>query len=208
MRPSLVCVSGGNIIQEECSEYMRNKLDLLPGQVFTSSPGSLPCKFVIHAVGPLWKDGTKGEMNELYEATSSSLDEAEKLAAKSIAIPVISSGIFGFPLEEATKTICEAIVDYFKMNPSSSIAEIHLMDNREKAASLFQESIRKHASDASRHYHTSRSTTPAGGNIVVINSWLARHRCDCICVYVCVCVCVCVYLCLHIVMCHLIHLVS
>lgn len=63
----------------------------------------LPARFVIHAVGPRWKDGSKGEDDLLAGTYSSSFMLAEQHNARSIAFPAISTGVYGFPKERAAR---------------------------------------------------------------------------------------------------------
>jgi O-acetyl-ADP-ribose deacetylase (regulator of RNase III) len=68
------------------------------------TPGFLlPARFVIHAVGPVWQGGTAGEAELLASAYRSSLALAEAKSLKSIAFPAISTGIYGYPLPDATR---------------------------------------------------------------------------------------------------------
>ena len=60
--------------------------------------GKLPAKWVIHAVGPVWKGGTFGEEMLLASAVLQALRRAEDIGATSVALPAISTGVFGFPL--------------------------------------------------------------------------------------------------------------
>ena len=67
------------------------------------TPGfDLPARFVIHAVGPVWQGGDRGEPALLASAYRASLDLARDAGARSIAFPAISTGIYGYPLEAAT----------------------------------------------------------------------------------------------------------
>ncbi|HQR28913.1 MAG TPA: macro domain-containing protein [Anaeromyxobacteraceae bacterium] len=63
----------------------------------------LPARFVVHAVGPVWRGGAEGEDDLLARAYRSALDAAAAAGARSIAFPAISTGIYGFPLERATR---------------------------------------------------------------------------------------------------------
>src|SRR5580765_1638884 len=68
------------------------------------TPGfNLKARFVIHAVGPVWHGGAKGEPDLLASAYRASLSLSKAHRLKSIAFPAISTGIYGYPLEEATR---------------------------------------------------------------------------------------------------------
>ncbi len=107
---------GGHIIQEES-----NKLGRVPtGQARATTGGKLHAKYVIHAVGPRWIGGDKGEEALLRSAVRSALEEASILRVRSIAFPAISTGIFGYPVEPAAHAIISEIVSYLKYKSSNS----------------------------------------------------------------------------------------
>ncbi len=62
----------------------------------------LPAKWVIHTVGPIWRDGQRGEVDKLARCYQNSLKLAVSLGAKTIAFPCISTGAYGFPFDKAT----------------------------------------------------------------------------------------------------------
>jgi O-acetyl-ADP-ribose deacetylase (regulator of RNase III) len=72
------------------------------GEARTTPGFKLKAKWVIHAVGPRWIDGNHGEDTALAGAYRSALAEAARAGAKTVALPAISTGIYGFPLERAT----------------------------------------------------------------------------------------------------------
>ena len=74
-----------------------------------TTAGNLPARWVIHAVGPVWQGGGAGEAQLLASAYRSSLDEAARVGARSVAFPAISTGIYGYPLEAATAVAVEAV---------------------------------------------------------------------------------------------------
>jgi O-acetyl-ADP-ribose deacetylase (regulator of RNase III) len=89
--------AGGPTIMEEC-----RKIGGCPtGFAVITGAGNLSAKHVIHAVGPVWYGGKSGEADLLRKAYESSLDLADGHDLKSIAFPSISTGAYGFPIEEA-----------------------------------------------------------------------------------------------------------
>jgi O-acetyl-ADP-ribose deacetylase (regulator of RNase III) len=74
------------------------------------TPGfRLPARYVIHAVGPVWRGGDAGEAERLASAYAQSIRLASGLRLKSIAFPAISTGVYGFPIEEATPIAVAAV---------------------------------------------------------------------------------------------------
>ena len=72
-----------------------------PGQAKATMGYRLPAKHIVHTVGPMWNGGGKGEAETLANCCCNSLAVAEKLGARSIAFPAISTGIYGYPRDEA-----------------------------------------------------------------------------------------------------------
>ncbi|MEA3351619.1 MAG: macro domain-containing protein [Chloroflexota bacterium] len=116
---------GGQEIQTESNQWVREHGQLSHAEPAYTTGGRLPCKYVIHAVGPIW--GSGDEDNKLATAITGSLRLANKLDLESIAFPAISTGIFGFPKKRAAKVIFEAIKQYFLDNSTSSITLTHLV---------------------------------------------------------------------------------
>jgi O-acetyl-ADP-ribose deacetylase len=77
-----------------------------------ATPGfELPARWVIHAVGPVWHGGDRGEADQLASAYRRCLEVADDLGATSLAFPAISTGIFGYPLEAATDIAVATVRD-------------------------------------------------------------------------------------------------
>src|SRR5437588_7378357 len=75
-----------------------------------ATPGfRLPARWIIHAVGPRWRGGDKGEAEDLASCYRRSLEVADELGAKSVAFPAISTGIYGYPPEEAARIAVETV---------------------------------------------------------------------------------------------------
>lgn len=119
---------GGPVIQKESDAWVRAKGPVSHAHPAWTSGGLLPARYVIHAVGPVW--GAGDEEAKLAAAVSGSLRVADELGLKSIALPAISTGIFGFPKERAARVMLKSIEAYFKENPSSGInvAKLVLFD--------------------------------------------------------------------------------
>ena len=75
--------------------------DIGPGQVAYTDAFHLDAKYIIHTVGPAWVDGNHGERDILHSCYEKSLEKADELSCKSIAFPLIATGVYGFPKDEA-----------------------------------------------------------------------------------------------------------
>ena len=86
------------------------------------TPGfKLPAKYVIHAVGPIWRGGAYNEAQLLYSAYKQSLKVAKENGIHSIAFPLISAGIYGYPKEEAWRKALQACQDFIDANKDYEI---------------------------------------------------------------------------------------
>ncbi len=81
------------------------------GTAVATSAGALPARWVIHAVGPIWRGGGAGEADLLRSAYRSAVELASSLGARSLTLPAISCGIYGYPLELAAPIAIEAVAD-------------------------------------------------------------------------------------------------
>jgi O-acetyl-ADP-ribose deacetylase (regulator of RNase III) len=94
---------------------------------------ALPARWVIHAVGPVWHGGTRGEAALLAACYRRSIDIADGLAARSIAFPAISTGIYGYPPDEAA----EVAVDTLRV-ATSHIGKVLLVAFDDETESLYR----------------------------------------------------------------------
>ncbi len=121
---------GGKIIQEES-----NKIGYVPvGEVAVTTAGKLKAKYVIHAVGPRWGEGD--EEAKLRRAVRNALSKATELKLKSIAMPAISTGIFGYPKEEGTRVILDEVVN-FLTHETTTVDEVRLVSIDKATYELF-----------------------------------------------------------------------
>jgi O-acetyl-ADP-ribose deacetylase (regulator of RNase III) len=109
---------GGHVIQEES-----DRIGFVPvGQAAITGAGKLPARYVIHAVGPCMGEGD--EDNKLKSAVLSSIALASGKGLKTISIPAISSGIFGFPKDRCAAILVNEALHYIEQNPKSSLEVI------------------------------------------------------------------------------------
>jgi len=118
---------GGSAIQRESNDWIRQQGSVTHARPAWTSGGLLPAKYVIHAVGPVWIHGRDEEDQKLEMAVTGSLRVADELKCSSLAIPAISTGIFGFPKDRAARIIFSAIESYFAENSSSGIKIVKLV---------------------------------------------------------------------------------
>jgi O-acetyl-ADP-ribose deacetylase (regulator of RNase III) len=98
---------GGDIIQQESENWIKNHGPVTFDHPAITSGGSLPSKYVIHAVGPVWGEGD--EVQKLENTVLSSLSISNELKCRTVAFPAISTGIFGFPVQQAAICFINAI---------------------------------------------------------------------------------------------------
>jgi len=129
---------GGDIIQHESDMYVAKNGKLEVGGVAVTTSGRLPCKHILHAVGPTWRGGNEGEEIFLQMTVRTCLDKAEELKAASISLPAISSGIFGFPKEKCATIMFDIAVQYIKEKGSkTTLKEIRFTNFDDKTVDLF-----------------------------------------------------------------------
>lgn len=92
---------------------------------------NLPCDFVIHTVGPRWIGGEQGEPEDLASCYKNSLDVAMENKIRSIAFPSISTGVYGYPVDEAAEIAVKTVKEYLDANPDQfDLVEWVLFDDR------------------------------------------------------------------------------
>ncbi len=132
---------GGYAIQEESNRWVAEHGPVPTGQVAVTGAGRLPCKWVIHAVGPVWQGGGAHEEELLAAAVRNSLLKAEEMKLASIALPAISSGIFGFPKARCAEIMIATAADFCRKHPISTLRQICFTNIDEQTVAIFEEKI-------------------------------------------------------------------
>ncbi|NXL85340.1 PAR14 polymerase, partial [Alectura lathami] len=137
--------AAGPELQTECDELVRKYGRLQPGCAVITGAGKLPCKQVIHAVGPRWREQEAGKcVHLLRKAIKKSLLLAETYNHRSIAFPLVSGVVFGFPLQKCAHSIVSAIKGTLEgSNGESSLKEVHLVDVAEETVQVLSETVKK-----------------------------------------------------------------
>jgi len=102
--------AGGPAIMAEC-----RKIGGCPtGEAVITAGGNLSARYVIHTVGPVYRSGSSGEAQLLKNAYANSLNLAEAQGVKSVAFPSISTGVYGYPIEEASKIALATVIEHLQ----------------------------------------------------------------------------------------------
>lgn len=129
--------TGGPAIMAEC-----RKIGSCPtGGACITTAGNLKAKYVIHAVGPVYHGGMKGESALLKGAYLESMKIADARGLKSIAFPAISTGAYGYPVPEAAKIALKTVIDF--LNGDTSIDLVRFVLFGRTTYDVFAEELKK-----------------------------------------------------------------
>lgn len=128
--------AGGPAILEECRKIRARQGGCKTGEAVITTAGNLPAQYVIHTVGPVWQNGQKGEKELLRLAYYNSLKLAEENNITSISFPNISTGIYGFPREQAAPVAIQTVQNFIR--PHAIIQKIVFVCFDEDNYSIYQ----------------------------------------------------------------------
>lgn len=112
------------------------------GEAKITGAYNLPCKYVIHTVGPVWRGGTFGEADLLANAYRNSLQVAVDHGIRSIAFPSISTGVYGYPVELAAKVAVQTVAEFDKEHPGQlNVVRFVLFDGN--TLRVYEEAVRR-----------------------------------------------------------------
>jgi O-acetyl-ADP-ribose deacetylase len=116
--------AGGPAILEEC----RRIRGCQPGDAKATGGGTLPARYVFHAVGPIWHGGSAGEAELLASCHRRAIELADEHGCRSVAFPAISTGAYGYPAELAAPVALAATKEAMAAHPSVELARFVLRD--------------------------------------------------------------------------------
>jgi len=137
--------AGGPEILEEC----RRLGGCPPGEARITGGGRLKARYVIHAVGPVYYNGTSGEPEKLAGAYRCSLTLADKHGLLSVSFPSISTGAYGYPVEQAAPIALRTVIDYLRRHRGIELVRFVLYDTPTYA--VYEDALR--ALEAERTGH-------------------------------------------------------
>jgi O-acetyl-ADP-ribose deacetylase (regulator of RNase III) len=108
--------TGGRAILDDCMKIRAKQGGCKTGEAVITGAGNLPARYVIHTVGPVWNGGQIGEPEKLANCYSNSLRIAVENNCKTVAFSNISTGIYGYPKEEAAKIAFQTVADFLSGN--------------------------------------------------------------------------------------------
>ncbi len=144
---AVIARAAGPGIEEESRNWVQKHGQVPHGRPAYTGGGRLPARFVIHAVGPVWGSGQ--EDAKLADAVRGSLARADELGLESIALPAISTGIFGFPKARAARVLFRAIEAYFAAAGDSGLRSVRVVLFDQPTVEAFIADFDQHLSDGS-----------------------------------------------------------
>ena len=141
-----IAKKGGPIIQEDSDLYISRQGKLSVGDaVMAKEVGKLPCKLLIHAVGPKWDDGLNYEEEILKKVCLESLKLASDF--KTVSFPAISSGVFGFPVKKCAECMMETFLEYCTSSALSPLHDITVVVCDSSAVTAFTQEMYRNLSN-------------------------------------------------------------
>ncbi|MEW9031308.1 MAG: O-acetyl-ADP-ribose deacetylase [Planifilum fimeticola] len=132
--------AGGPEIMEECRQIRAREGGCPTGEAVVTGAGKLKARYVIHAVGPVWQGGGKGEEELLRSAYRNSLQRAAERQLMTVAFPSISTGAYGYPVEKAAPAAGSEVNRFLEEEPHS-LREIRFVLFNEETYRAYEEAL-------------------------------------------------------------------
>lgn len=134
------------------------------GEAKITSGCKMPCRYIIHTVGPIWRGGDSGEKQLLESCYRNSLSLALKNGCESVAFPMISAGVYGYPKEQAFRVASDTILDFLATHEQADDMTVYIVifdsDSFLRANKLFSD-IESYIDDNYAQSHTDESAEKA-----------------------------------------------
>jgi putative ATPase len=131
--------AGGRVIQDESDRWVAEHGPLSPGTAAVTGAGAMPARFVVHVAGPRYRSGRDNE-GLLRTSVAAALAAAAEHGCRTVALPAISAGIFGYPLDDAAAVIASEAVSWADANPHA-LDEILLVGFDARVTAAFSRGI-------------------------------------------------------------------
>jgi O-acetyl-ADP-ribose deacetylase (regulator of RNase III) len=120
----------GPALLAECKKIREQRGTLPPGQAVTTSGANLKARYVIHTVGPVWQGGNRNEPQILESCYCHSMEEADSRTCASVSFPSVSTGAFGYPVDDAAEIAIRTVADLLSTPKSVTLVRFVLFDQR------------------------------------------------------------------------------
>jgi O-acetyl-ADP-ribose deacetylase (regulator of RNase III) len=138
--------AGGPAILQECKKIVARQGRLPTGRAVITTAGNLEAKYVIHTVGPIWHGGSKGEPELLASAYQQSLKVAAGNNLNSVSFPSISTGAYGYPVDQAAKVALNAVITFLSES-TASVREVVFVLFDSRALGAYSSALREMAEE-------------------------------------------------------------
>ena len=139
--------AGGPAILDACREIVGRIGRLPAGQAVATPGGRLPARYVIHTVGPIWSGGEQREPEALASCHRESIRIADELQLSSIAFPAISTGAYGYPVDQASQVAISSAAEALKK--AAHVREVRFVLFNSETFIRYSDAARALAADAS-----------------------------------------------------------
>ena len=132
--------AGGSKILEECKAIRANQGGCPTGEAVITSGGNMKAKYVVHTVGPVWSGGNRNEEQLLRNAYYNSLNLAGENGIKSVSLPSISTGVYRFPIDKASRIALNTVKEFLQKH---NFAEVRFVLFSERDLKVYEDALRE-----------------------------------------------------------------
>jgi O-acetyl-ADP-ribose deacetylase (regulator of RNase III) len=134
-----IAAAGGPTVQIESDAWVAAHGPLSPGVAAVTSAGAMAARWVVHVAGPIHRDG-QDNAGLLATAVRAALEAAASVGARSVALPAISAGIYGYPVNEATRVVATTVTTWCAERPDA-LDEVRLVAWSDDAVQGFEAAL-------------------------------------------------------------------